>query len=91
MRPKLTGPDVAEIRRLAAEGVAIREIARRFARDPSHIMRVVRGDLHRDVPAGDPPSVGEARAAVVAAMDRLVEAVRADERARVRREDDDGQ
>jgi IS30 family transposase len=84
---KMTPEEAAEIRLLHAAGTPLREIARRMGRHASHVRLVVRGELHRDGPL----PVSEARALAVDVVEALIEAVRAEERARVRREDDDGE
>ena len=78
-RPMLPA-EVADIRASHAAGEGVRALAKRLGRSPSHVAAVVEGRLHAEpAPAG---SVAEARAAVLDALDRLEEAVRADERYR---------
>lgn len=74
MKPsrRMSAEEVAEIRRLHAEGVSLQEIARRLGRHASHVRLVVRGELHREEAA--PASVAEARAAMEAAIEAYVEA-----------------
>jgi len=72
---KLTDANVAEIRRLAGEGVPAGELARRFAVSRRHVGRLLRGEQRQQIGGLDRET---ARGSVAAAVERLVDGLELD-------------